>query len=255
MFAILSLVVVLAISLLLTRMASLALTYTGLSRQAAKFQARSAFTGVGFTTAESETVVNHPVRRRILLIMMLIGNAGIVTAVSTLVIGFVDVGKEDFAVRVIVLMLGLAILISIALSSWVEHMLSRLVYWALRRYTDMDVKDYASLLQLAGDYVISELFVEDDDWIAGRSLIEMKLNEEGVLVLGIHKRDGTFEGAPRGETEIDPGSTLILYGRAANLKRLDKRRKGIAGNLDHVEAVHEHKAEGGGPPDEADGVK
>jgi hypothetical protein len=255
MFAILSLVVVLAISLVLTRMAALALTYTGLSRQAAKFQARSAFTGVGFTTTESETVVNHPVRRRILLIMMLVGNAGIVTAVSTLVIGFVDVGTTDFAVRVIVLVIGLAILISLALSGWVEHMLSRLVYWALKRYTDMDVKDYASLLQLAGDYVISELFVEDDDWIAGRSLTEMKLNDEGVLVLGIHKKDGTFEGTPRGETVVDPRATLILYGRAANIKRLDKRRKGFSGQIDHAEAVSEHKAESDRPPEESEGAK
>ena len=78
MVAIFSLLLVLVFSLLITRIATIALTYTGLSRQSAKFQARSAFTGVGFTTSESEKVVNHPVRRRILLLMMLIGNAGIV---------------------------------------------------------------------------------------------------------------------------------------------------------------------------------
>jgi len=78
MIAIISLLMVLVFSLLITRIATIALTYTGLSRQSAKFQARSAFTEVGFTTSESEKVVNHPVRRRILLLMMLIGNAGIV---------------------------------------------------------------------------------------------------------------------------------------------------------------------------------
>jgi hypothetical protein len=231
-------------------MAALALTYTGLSRQAAKFQARSAFTGVGFTTAESETVVNHPVRRRILLIMMLVGNAGIVTAVSTLVIGFIDVGKADFAIRVVILMAGLAILISIALSSWVERALSKLVQWALNRYTDVNVKDYAALLKLAGEYVISELYVEAEDWVAGRNLVEMKLNEEGVLVLGIHRKDGTFEGTPRGETVIDPGDTMIIYGRASNLKRLDRRSKGLEGHMDHAEAVSEYRAEDEATPKE-----
>jgi zinc protease len=56
---------VLVISLLITRIATIALTYTGLSRQAAKFQARSAFTGVGFTTSESEKVVMEERRLRV----------------------------------------------------------------------------------------------------------------------------------------------------------------------------------------------
>ena len=86
MLSILTLLMVLTFSILVTRIASVALTHTGLSRESAKFQARSAFTGVGFTTSESEKVVNHPVRRRILLLLMLLGNAGIVTAVSTLII-------------------------------------------------------------------------------------------------------------------------------------------------------------------------
>jgi len=90
MVAISSLLLVLVFSLLITRIATIALTYTGLSRQSAKFQARSAFTGVGFTTSESEKVVNHPVRRRILLLMMLVGNAGIVTVIATFILGFIQ---------------------------------------------------------------------------------------------------------------------------------------------------------------------
>jgi len=55
---------ILALSLVITRVATVALTMTGLSRQVARFQARSALTGTGFTTSEAETVVNHPVRRQ-----------------------------------------------------------------------------------------------------------------------------------------------------------------------------------------------
>jgi len=55
--------IVLALSLVLTRVATVALAMTGLSHEVAKFQARSAFTGTGFTTREAENVVDHPVRR------------------------------------------------------------------------------------------------------------------------------------------------------------------------------------------------
>ena len=94
MISIVSLLVVLTLSILVTRIATVALTHTGLSRESAKFQARSAFTGVGFTTNESEKVVNHPLRRRILLALMLLGNAGVVTAVSSLILSFVNLNQS-----------------------------------------------------------------------------------------------------------------------------------------------------------------
>ena len=63
MIPVVSLLTVVTLSMVVTRIAAVALVYTGLSHQAARFQARSAFTGVGFTTSEAEHLVNHPVRR------------------------------------------------------------------------------------------------------------------------------------------------------------------------------------------------
>jgi Trk-type K+ transport system membrane component len=82
MTAILSLLVILILSFLFTRLATVALSLTGVSYELARLQAVSAFTGVGFTTREPEHVVHHPVRRRILIALMVLGNAGIVTAIS-----------------------------------------------------------------------------------------------------------------------------------------------------------------------------
>ena len=70
MAALISVFIAITLSLLITRIATEALTLTGLSRTSASFQARSAFTGAGFTTAESEAVVKHPVRRRIIIVLV-----------------------------------------------------------------------------------------------------------------------------------------------------------------------------------------
>jgi hypothetical protein len=86
MLAIISLLVIVTLSITVTKVATVALARTGLSREAARFQARSSFTGVGFTTSESERIVRHPVRRRIVLFLMLLGNAGLITAVSSLIL-------------------------------------------------------------------------------------------------------------------------------------------------------------------------
>ena len=90
---IISLLVVVILSLMVVRIATIALALTGLSDQLARFQARSAFTGAGFTTKESEKVMQHPVRRRIILLLMLLGNAGFITAVSSLILSFMRTGE------------------------------------------------------------------------------------------------------------------------------------------------------------------
>ncbi|MEE3220394.1 MAG: potassium transporter TrkA, partial [Planctomycetota bacterium] len=54
MVAVATLLITLTVTLLITRVATVALMVTGLSRESARFQARSALTGVGFTTYESE---------------------------------------------------------------------------------------------------------------------------------------------------------------------------------------------------------
>ncbi|MFG0329147.1 MAG: TrkA C-terminal domain-containing protein [Phycisphaerales bacterium] len=242
MFAVISLFVVIVVSLLVVRVATVALALTGISNELARFQARSAFTGAGFTTTESEEVVHHPVRRRIIMMLMLLGNAGIVTAVSSLILSFVgqdpDAGwTSALWFKLLVLILGLTALWMAAHSEWLDRRLSRAIHWALDRFTDLEVRDYAGLLHLTGGYTVSELAVEEGDWLAGRSLLELGLSREGVLVLGVNRANGSFVGAPRGQTMVHPRDTLILYGRTETLVDLDDRRAGSEGNRRHVEAV------------------
>jgi hypothetical protein len=191
MVAILSLLVILSVSILITRIATVVLVHTGLSREMARFQARSAFTGVGFTTSESERLVHHPVRRRVVFTLMLLGNAGFVTAISSLVLGFVSpVDGSALWVRVLSLTGGLVVLFLAAKSGRIDVHLSRLIIWALRRYSSVDLKDYASVLHLAAGYEVSEVTVRQSDWLTGKRLYESGLREEGINVLGIQRRRG-----------------------------------------------------------------
>ena len=64
MIPIISLLLVILFSIIFVRIGAVALEMTGLSREVAAFQAQSAYTGVGFTTSESEYVMSHPVEGR-----------------------------------------------------------------------------------------------------------------------------------------------------------------------------------------------
>ena len=77
------LIIVICIIYIIVIMGGIALQLTGLEKSRAKFQALSAFSGTGFTTREAESVVNHPRRRRIIMTLMILGNAGIVSLIAT----------------------------------------------------------------------------------------------------------------------------------------------------------------------------
>lgn len=238
MVALISLFIILILSILCTRIVTVALTLTGLSREAAQFQAVSAFTGAGFTTTESEKIVNHPVRRRIILLTIRLGNVGLVTTISSLILTFVQPnGTREEITRLFLLLIGLTILWVVATSHWIDHHLSRFINWALQRWSDLDTHDYASLLRLSGEYRVVEIQVQSGDWLVDKSLAELNLNQEGALVLGIYRANGNYIGAPTGETVIHPDDMLILYGRSPLLVELDSRQAGTPGDQAHQQAV------------------
>jgi hypothetical protein len=242
MVGIITVIVILVLSILITRVASIALTHTGLSRESSRFQARSAFTGVGFTTSESEKVVNHPVRRKILQLLMILGNAGIVTGVASLIIGFSGIGDDVKGwIKILVLVSGILILWYLANSKWADQQLSSIINKVLKKYSKLDVNDYVSLLHLSGEFRISEIAVDGKNWLCDSKLKDTKLRDEGINVIALSRKDGKYIGNPKGVTEIREGDTLIVYGRADTIKKLEHRLKGINGNKEHNDMVKEQK--------------
>ncbi len=246
MAALISFFVILIISLTIVRVAAIMLELTGISPDMAQFQSRSAFTGSGFTTRESETIVNHPVRRKIISSLMLIGNIGFVTFVSSLVLSFLTISSTEKAYLTFgILFGGLLLLFLISRSKLLNRILHRIIEKLLKRWRKIYVYDYESLLNLAGDFEVITIQVKPDSWMADATLAELKLSDEGVLVLAIRRSDGYFLGSPRGETVLYINDEVIAYGREASLKNLNDRRKGSEGDLQHqLEVEQQMRREG-----------
>lgn len=248
MASVFTVVLIIVLSLLVTRIAATGLMLTGLSSESARFQARSALTGTGFTTSEAESVVNHPVRRRIIMFLMLVGRAGIVSVMASLTVSMT--GAEDseaLMVRLAVLTVAVLMLVVVARSQAVDRLLSRVIERALRRYTSLDVRDYAGLLHLSEDYAVVEMIVVPGGWVAGRSLGELRLRDEGILVLGIERADGSYEGAPKKHSVPREGDTMLLYGRDCVIRDLQRRRADAEGELLHRRSVEDARDQGDVP--------
>jgi hypothetical protein len=241
MAEILSLVSVFVLALLCVRAGTLALQRTGLSRDAAAFQAQSAFMGVGFTTAESESVVAHPVRRRIIRGLMWGGFIGITATVSAAVVAFAaaDARPGERAAWLIAFLLVL-------LFGWRLRPLSRLVDRmlgaALQNIRELRVLDFEELLQLDRGYAVATLPVEVGHWMTDRSLRELRLADEGVLVLSITRASGARIGTPDAESALHAGDHILCYGRQDSLERRMQRPADALGERERRLAVEEQLA-------------
>ncbi len=239
MAPIITLLVTVTISLLVTRVGAVALKLTGLSQEVARFQARSAFTGVGFTTGEAESLVNHPVRRRILMLLMFWGNIGVAAVIASTIASFALV-EASFQTWMI-LVFGLALMWVVFTSRFIDNLISRWVEYALVQFTNLDVCDYTSLLHLHSGFVVVELQVRHEDWIANKTLEEANLSSEGVLVLGLTRNSGHYVGSPNGRTDVQSGDVLTVYGPNDRLEELDIRKQGWQGDRAHRIAVQVQK--------------
>lgn len=239
--ALVTLFAIIILSLIITRIATIALTLTGMSGEVARFQARSALTGAGFTTNESEAMMSHPMRRRIIMTLMLIGNAGFVTVIASIVLVSFNIGNTSWLGQLTIIFAGLAILLALTQSRWVDKRLTRLINFALMKWTSIETTDTASLIYLGGDYQVSELEIEPEDWLADKTLAELNLPDEGVLVLGIQEPNGEYNGTPHASSRIRVGDILLLYGSGKSIRSLDIRRKGIIGEVEHERAVRKQK--------------
>lgn len=244
MVPILTLIFVIALSMFVTKAATIALMHTGMSRERARFQARSAFSGAGFTTTESEVVVKHPVRRKVIMLLILLGNAGVVTAISSLILGFVG-PSEGFAHErnIYLLIFGIAFLYFAAKSNRLDRFLEKIINKMLEEFTDIRPKSFSKLMTVMEDFEVTEISAENNDWLNGSTLASLNLPDEGVLVLGIIRKDNSYIGVPRGRYEIEEADRLVVYGRAENIAEISGRHDRLAGKAEHSESVKEHQEE------------
>ena len=233
---ILILIALLLLAYLAVRAGTLALTRTGLSRESASFQAQSAFMGVGFTTAESESVVSHPIRRRVVRALMMAGYAGIAVTVSAVAVGFR--GHETNLLGLFgLLILGLGLVTVLWKIPWIRRTTDALIDPILCGIPALRVVDYEQLLQLDHGYAISEILVTEDHWARDRSLRKLRLADEGLVVLSIERASGGKLGTPPADTVVRAHDRLLLYGREEAARGLYDRSTGKDGDLERKRAI------------------
>lgn len=219
----LALVIIVLVALLLVKLGSSALELTGVSRSVARFQAASAFFGVGFTTTEAEQVVRHPVRRKIILHLVVAGNIGLTSALATLLVTLM--GSDERGLGLTFAWLGVTALGILVIGLFfnlkvVSEPMERFMRKSLKRAGLTRVLDYDYLLNLQDGFCVYDGEINEGHSWVGKKLWELRPAEAGVLVLGIYRVGGEFVGAPKKDTEVRRGDVLLVYGRDEDIGQI-----------------------------------
>lgn len=211
MGGIIVIIIVVFISVMIRKVATVALQLTGLDKPTASFQALSALTGTGFTTREAELVLNHPGRRRIISLLMILGNAGMVAVIAGLVSSFLTVRSPWAILRFIVLVVALYLIFKIATHTRLARVLSKKIKKKLQERFELQKRAIGRILDLGEDFGIAEITLHEGSLSVGKTLAASDLHKKKILVLAI-ERDEEKILVARGNHKLQAGDNLICYG-------------------------------------------
>ena len=208
MSAAISLMIILTLSIMVTRIAAVALRMTGVPDAVARFQARSAFTGAGFTTTESEAVVNYPLRRKIIGFLMLLGNLGFISLLGTVTVTFLRTENETNAMAVQLLWLAgtIVVLWFIAVNPFADRVMCGLIGALLKRFTRLGESRVSRIVQLADDYSLAAFQVVEGAPVIGKTIGAVL--GEGPRLVGLRRADGQYHHVPDPATTLAAGDML-----------------------------------------------
>ncbi len=223
--------VILVISFIVVRIGAIAFELTGVDWSLAKFQALSCFTGTGFTTKESELITANSQRRRIASVLMVLGNAGLVSLVAT----FANSLRSDvldfklpflgsvlpYRIVPLVNVIIIAVVLFFGYKFFNKTNISRKLTRALRvKIINRDMVKRVSFEELVistGGYGISSIKICDSSPVLNKTLQESHLRSWDITVLAIERNRETIPN-PQAAMKIILDDTLICFGKLENIR-------------------------------------
>ncbi|MCK4436564.1 TrkA C-terminal domain-containing protein [bacterium] len=189
----------------------------------ARFQALSAFSGTGFTTKEAESIVNHPIRRKIVTWLMILGNAGIVMIIVTATSSFVAGEGHQLSLNVLILLIGIYLIYKMATHKELIRRWESFIEDKLLKSPTFEEGATEDLLHLLEGNGLVRAIIKENSPLVDNSLSECKLSEKGLLVLGI-ERGKKWIPTPKATETIQKSDKLVVYGSLDVLKALFREK-------------------------------
>lgn len=189
---------------------------TGLNRKVARFQVISMLTGTGFTTGESELIIDHPVRRRLGAFLILFGAfslAVIISAISNLL------ADNFYTMEIAYIAGGLLVFLFVLRVPYVQKTMSKKMKSQLKENYELADLPISDVLLMDDDDEVREIAIKEDSRYAGRTFDEIVHKEDDIMLLFI-KRGAINIRNKAYVTKLEPGDKLVLYGNNPRIEEI-----------------------------------
>ena len=227
-------IAVVIIAYFVVKIGAVAFELTGLNSEQAIFQSVSAFTGTGFTTRESELIAARKDRRKIASILMILGSAGFVTLIATLVSTITPgntaksliPGMEKIIPAFMMHYFNLGIILLLLFAVYKLFHSSRLSSFLMSKVQEQMVDKkliqrarFEELLLNAKGYGISQIELTEKNPLLGKSLSGSELRTNDILVLSV-ERGSEHIVNPAASTKMRLHDTLVCFGKLENIRSI-----------------------------------
>ena len=215
-------IIVIVIYILLIQIFTVLFRITGLTKQKSRFQVISLLTNSGFSTAESELIVNNRSRRKIAKYAMIIGTIFNVAIVSLLINIMVNVNWDNEANELITMgyaFLSLAVVILLIRLPFFRRGTERLIERIATRINEKNHhENVITELDAYGSKTISEVYVFDvPEILKDRSIVESGLMSKYNIYILLIQRKGRVIDVKKNAI-IQKGDKLVLFAKTSDIR-------------------------------------
>lgn len=158
-----------------------------------------------------------------MIFLMITGNAGLVSIITSLVLTlfftFKEGGASFITGNLIAIALAVLALVIISNNKWVRKFLTRQIKDNLSRTQTFTRRPVEEIFRLAKGYGIAEVTLGPNCLEVGKTLAGSSLRKQDILILAIERANSIIP-TPHADDSLLLGDTLICYGNLDNVSRI-----------------------------------
>ncbi|MFJ7755420.1 TrkA C-terminal domain-containing protein [Peribacillus muralis] len=190
------------------------LKLTGLKSNVARFQVISMLTGTGFTTDESKSIIDHPVRRKISMFLILFGVfslAVIISSISTLL-------SDDLRLTELTIIIGILVVLTVFIKSpFMNKRISAKMKSELYNHYELWEHPIEDILFLEDNDVVMEIDIYEKSEFIDVKVTDIFSQDADINVLFIESGDVKLR-KELCEYKVKLGDNLFLYGNKKEIE-------------------------------------
>ncbi|KIL73008.1 TrkA C-terminal domain-containing protein [Bacillus badius] len=188
---------------------------TGLEEEVSRYQVVSMLTNTGFTTDEAQLIIDHPVRRRLSMFLILFGAFSLAVIISSIT----NILSSDLRLKeLMIINLVLLVLLMTGKTPIIRKKLKTKLNSEMEKKLEISELPIKDALYLEEDDLVTDIVIEEDSPFIDAKAKDIIGKEEDISILFIKRGKVSIRHKLYDET-LHEGDQLFIYGNKQAIEK------------------------------------